>query len=146
MLLDRLADLVELGLDLGKALNIVRVRDKLAVVLLVRLFGEMCLTPEVVLRGELSLAGALVRAAELDHRVLERLALLLERRALRFDLAVQVRVLGRGGGEIRRERVKAFAQAADLDLDSCEVSVVRRGEYEGIHARPFRQSDPRSTP
>ena len=40
----------------------------------------------------------------------------LERCALRLDLAVQVRVLRRGGGEVVGERVEALADAANLDL------------------------------
>lgn len=118
MLPDRPPHSLQLVLDLGQPLDIVGVRDELALVLLVRLACDLCLATEVVLGCELGLLCHLVGAAEVDHGVLERLTLLLKRGTLGFDLAMKLRVLRAGGGEVGREGVKAFADVVDFELRS----------------------------
>lgn len=116
MLAHRSANPLELLLDLAQPLDILGVRDELALVLVVRVTRELRLSAHVVLRGKLRFAGGLIGGAERRHAVLEGLALLLEGNALGLDLAVELRILRVRSGEVGGERVEALAKAVDLAL------------------------------
>jgi hypothetical protein len=92
------------------------VRDELLLVLVVCVPSELSLLLEVGEGSLLSVSSSVLCRSQTVHRVLKGLAFLLEVGTARLDLAVQVRVLVVGSGELSRKRVESFPERADLGL------------------------------